>query len=151
MDSSAWLNIDERADAVKCWPLVIALITQQRLVAPAEVIEEIKVNESAWERLHTYEAALRGALTTGDSYLLLAGRIAWAHPGISGIRSRKTKADPFVVALAELERFTVVTNETTLKRPSRKIPTVCKARGVQCIPLDDMLVAEWERAQVTSP
>jgi hypothetical protein len=142
MDTSSWLNVDERHDADISWPLLIKLIQQQRLVAPAEVIEEVKVNEAAWARLQAYESALKGALTTGDQYLLLAGQIAFAHPGIAGIRSRKTKADPFVIALAKLEGFTVVTNETTRRRPNRKMPTVCAKQRVACISLATMLATE---------
>jgi hypothetical protein len=146
VDSSAWLNIDERPDADGAWVLVIALIKEQRIVAPAEVIDEIKLNDDAWARLHQFEAMLKGAIRTGDQYLLLAGRIALAHPGISGLRSRRTKADPFVIALAELERFTVVTNETTTHRPNRKIPTVCDKRKVLWMPLAQMLAEESARA-----
>jgi hypothetical protein len=61
---------------------------------------------------------------------------------MAGLRSRRTKADPFVIALAELLNYTVVTDETTARRPSRKIPHVCGKRGVLCICLAEPLECE---------
>jgi hypothetical protein len=47
----------------------------------------------------------------------------------------KTLADPYIIALAELEGYVVVTDESCNKRPNRKIPGVCKQRGIRCLTL----------------
>lgn len=143
MDSSAWFNVDERSDSSSAWMIILALIEQQRLVDPGEVVEELKLDNDLWSRLQPVESQLR-FIRSDEAYLLLAGRIAAEHPALAGIRSRKTRADPFVIALAEIERFTVVTDESS-KRPNRKIPGVCEKRNVPCISLSRMLDNESVR------
>lgn len=53
------------------------------------------------------------------------------HPRLIGIGSGRSRADPFVIALAVARDGTVVTEET-LSRSSRspRIPDVCQALGV---------------------
>jgi len=141
VDSSAWFNMSGRSDSERAWAIIITLIERERLVDPSEVIEEVKLDDEMWRRLEPYERLLR-FVRTDEAYLKLAGAIAGEFPGMACIRSRKDKADPWVVALGEIERFTVVTDETSDRRPSRKIPTACKKRGVLCISLAEMLATE---------
>lgn len=50
-------------------------------------------------------------------------------------RTDRSRADPFVIALAKVENYTVVTEEKhgTLTKP--KIPIVCEHFGIRCINL----------------
>ena len=140
VDSSAWFNIRHLQNPEHAWTIMLALIELQRLVDPGQVIDEIKLDDDVWSRLHPVEARFR--INRADEvFLLLAGRIASEHPRLAGIRSKKTKADPFVIALAELEHFTVVADES-LKRPSIKIPGVCRERKLACVSLAQLLEAE---------
>jgi hypothetical protein len=61
----------------------------------------------------------------------------------------KTPADPYIVALAELEGYVVVADETCRKRPNRKIPGVCQQRGIRCITLAEFIIEV--RADPTQP
>jgi hypothetical protein len=141
MDSSAWFNVDTLPNPDTAWAIVLALIERERLVDPSEVIEELKLDEVLWSRVQHLEGKLRFR-RSDEAYLKLAGLIASEFPGMASIRSKKNKADPWVVALAEIERFTVVTDETTERRPNRKIPTACRKRGVSCVSLLKMLADE---------
>jgi hypothetical protein len=50
-------------------------------------------------------------------------------------------ADPFVIAKAGTDGFTVVTMEK-LKPGGAKIPNICKHFNVSCITLEDFMAAE---------
>jgi hypothetical protein len=57
---------------------------------------------------------------------------------MSKARGRKNPADPYIIALAEMEKYVVVADES-LVRPNRKIPGVCKQRGIRCLSLDEFV------------
>ncbi len=51
-------------------------------------------------------------------------------------RTDRSKADPFVIALAKVENHTVVTEEKNFGTPTRpKIPIVCRHFDIPCINL----------------
>jgi hypothetical protein len=141
IDTSAWLNIDLRADAEEVWLFIVDLIEQGRIVACAEVLGELEENEIYLLRLEPYAAALKAGDRKSDDieYLIHVGKITHAHPGMSRATAQKTPADPYVVALAELEGYVVVADETCRKRPNRKIPGVCKQRQIRCKTLDEFV------------
>ena len=152
IDTSAWLNIDSRPDSEYVWGLVVALIEQGRLVACAQVIAELRGSPIYMLRIKPYEAALQaGDRSSNDpSYLQHVGRIAHEHPGMCKATGVKTPADPYVVALAELEKYIVVTDETSTRRPNRKIPGVCSQRGISCTTLDQF-VSNAANSLTTTP
>ena len=83
-------------------------------------------------------------------YLACVGRITHDHPGMSRARSEKTPADPYVVALAMVEGYVVVAEETRNRRPSRKIPGVCDKLKIKCVTLDELVASERELYEGTS-
>lgn len=143
IDTSAWINIDTRDDSGAVWRLIESLIEQGRIVACAQVLEELRENPIYLLRLHPYENALKAADRGIDDidYLMLVGRITHEHQAMCGARGRKTKADPYVVALAEIDNYVVVADETCTHKPNRKIPGVCKKRGVRYLTLAEFVVA----------
>jgi hypothetical protein len=143
IDTSAWLNIDSRKDSEDVWRLIVALIEQGRIVACAQVLGELRHSPIYMSRLKPYERALTAGDQNSDDpdYLLLVGKITHEHPAMSGATGTKTPADPYVVALAELEHYVVVCDES-MKRPSRKIPGVCLKRGIRCITLPEFIAAQ---------
>jgi hypothetical protein len=142
IDTSAWLNIDPRPDAEDVWRLVVTLIEQGRIVVCAQVLGELRDNPIYVPRLKPYERALQAGDHNGDdvAYLQHVGKITHDHPAMSKATGSKTPADPYVVALAELEGYVVVADEST-KRPNRKIPGVCQQRGIRCITLAQFISA----------
>ncbi len=140
IDSSSWFDISERPDRDEVWAVIIDVISGERVLLPTECVDEIRLDEELWARLSQLETKFRAS--GNEEVYLLAGRIAAAFPGMARIRSKKTKADPFVVALASVERALLVCHETTRKAPNRKIPTACDRFGVRCITIDDLLEIE---------
>jgi len=142
IDTSAWFNIDKRRDFEDVWRLIVCLIGQGRVVATASVLSEIRESPMYLTRLQQFEEALQAGDRKGDDleYLRRVGEITHDHPAMSGARGTKTKADPYIVALADLEKYVVVADES-LKRKNRKIPGVCIHYGIRCLTLDEFVVA----------
>lgn len=139
IDSSAWFNIDLRADCEQVWQSIYQLIADKRIVVCAEIFEEIR-NSTVYDRLKLHEAALKeGDLESADlEYLQLIGKITREHPTMSRARSRKFSADPYVIALAKLQGYTVVADESNI-RANRKIPGACHKFGVCCVTLEEFI------------
>jgi hypothetical protein len=69
------------------------------------------------------------------------------HEKLPDTRSGRSAADPFVVALAQIEGCAVVTGERRRTRSADRpnIPDVCDALGIPCITLLDLMRAEgWK-------
>jgi len=143
IDTSAWSNIDLRNDAESVWALIVTLIGQGRIIACSQVLQELRSNSFYLFRIHPYEDALLAGDRKNDDleYLAHVGRITQTYPAMCGARGPKTKADPYVVALAELDNYVVVADETCTHRPNRKIPGVCKQRKIRVLTLAEFVVA----------
>jgi uncharacterized protein DUF4411 len=142
IDTSAWLNIDLRSDSQDVWKLITWLIEQGRIVACAQVLTELRADPIYKSRLKPYERALQAGDRSGDdiAYLQHVGRVTHDHPAMSKATGWKTRADSYVVALAELEGYIVVSDETTGVKRNRKIPGACQKRGICCITLEEFVV-----------
>lgn len=146
VDTSAWLNIDLRPDSDACWSLVYKLIKDRRIIACRRVLMELKPRGLFDNKLADFEETLvDGCRDTGTAdidYLRKVGEITRRFPGMSRPRSRKTPADPYVVALAYMDGYTVVVDETMTNRPTRKIPTACDALKIPWMPLSRFIATE---------
>ena len=143
IDTSAWFDIDARSDSEDIWLLIVALIEQGRIVACAPVLGELRADPVYKSRLKPYEAALQAGDRNSDdiAYLQHVGKVTHAHPAMSKATGSKTPADPYIVALAELDGYVVVTRATRMIKPNRKIPGVCQQRGIRCLTLDEFITA----------
>ncbi len=63
------------------------------------------------------------------------------YSGLVTAGKEKFQADPFVIALAKVGRYTVITEETGIGSLG-KIPGVCNAMKVECINLMQLIDAE---------
>src|SRR5438045_3442220 len=110
IDTSAWLNIDLRPDSEDVWQLIVGLTNEERVVACAQVLQELRDHPIYMLRLKPCEEALRAGdhRSNDPDYLLHVGKIAHAHPAMSKVVGWRTPADPYLIALAELEGYIVV-------------------------------------------
>jgi hypothetical protein len=85
VDTSAWLNIDRRADSDDVWVLVTALVQRGRIVACSRVLAELRVDPIYPTRFKPFEVALRvGDCAPDDvSYLMRVGQITHDFPAMS--------------------------------------------------------------------
>jgi Domain of unknown function (DUF4411) len=140
IDTSAWLNIGSRSDSEDVWMTIIGLIEKGRIFTCAQVLTELRDDPIYLLRLKPYEKALLAGDRDDPDYLRHVGKITHDYPSMSRATSSKTPADPYVVALADLERYVVVADETA-KRPNRKIPGVCAQRRIRCLTLAQFVAA----------
>jgi hypothetical protein len=63
IDTSAWLNIEERSDRDDVWRIIFDLVEQGRVVVCAPVIAELKTNPIYLAKLKPYERALTRAMS----------------------------------------------------------------------------------------
>ena len=98
----------------------------------AEVLAELEEKDDdllAWVRER--EEFL---ISTDEMVQLRTTEINDQFPDLVDTERERSLADPFVIAVAEIHKGTVVTYEKHRASPSKphKIPDVCQARGLDC-------------------
>jgi uncharacterized protein DUF4411 len=114
------------------WDGIDRLISSPRLLASDEVFQEIKKKD---DDLYEWVKARPGLFRPLDREIQAAVReVLRRFPRLINTQRGRNQADPFVIALAQVEHGTVVTNEVHLGSIDRpRIPDVCDALGVPCI------------------
>ncbi len=126
------------------WDKLAELAANGSIRAPVDVRDEL---EEQKDDLYRWAKGLDDFFVDPDRALLEKSKeIVNAHMGLIKPHSPKSGADPFVIALAEINRVPVVTYETRVKaNAASKIPNVCDARGIRVVALVDVLKAEGFR------
>lgn len=142
VDTSAWANIKHKPNADEVFALIVKLIEDGRLFTCARVLGELRP-DPIYSKVNKYRKALLAKDgRMGDvEFLQTVGKITHDHATLCKARSRKEPADPYVLAVALLEDYIVVADEST-KRRSRKIPGACEKLGISCMTLDEFIAAE---------
>ena len=145
IDSSAlldgWVRHYPPEHFPSLWDRVRALIGEGRFLVSEEVFVEINEHDdslSAWLNARQDQVVVP---TTGE----VAGvvrQILAAHERLAMSGPGRNRADPFVIAVANIRSATVVTGEKggTPNRP--KIPSVCAALDIRCIGLLELIQIE---------
>jgi hypothetical protein len=148
VDASSWISIEGHPAQNRILHRVVELIESGRIECPPEAWDEVLKCPWVHAWLDQYRDRLIKRHRQNGDYLALVGEIAHRFPTMSGVRGRKNKADPYVIANAvhgnrvtSDARFVVVANEGVGNR--RKIPTACADYQVHCLTLMEMLRREW--------
>lgn len=142
-DTSAYINGRRDHYPVETFPSVWQLVAEAmddgRVIAPREVLNELKAKDDetcAWAK----ERAER-FVEPSEDVQREAGVILGMLPN-PGVRDG---ADPFVVAEAKVRGFTVVTYEgrsfsgVQTKNWAKRMPGICRQVGVECRTLPEAL------------
>jgi hypothetical protein len=124
------------------WARLEAVIKEGRMVAVDEVLVELKrkVSDGAdrWAKDQDgLFVPLEASIQTAASAILRQ------FPKLVDTRKDRMSADPFVIALAQVQGCTVVTGErpsTSLQKPN--IPDVCAVLNVRCLSMMELFRAE---------
>jgi hypothetical protein len=140
VDTSSWLNVDSLPNSEDAWVEIQRLIKVGRIFTCPQVLVELHDDPIYLLRIKPFEKALLagGGRNNDPLYLLRVGRITHDYPAMSKATSSKTPADPYIIALAQMEGYVVVADEGT-KRINRKIPGVCQRLGIRCILIAQMI------------
>jgi hypothetical protein len=135
-DTSAYLNGWRDHYPPKTFPSVWKLIEDamvgQRIIAPREVLNELKRKDdevASWAKTRAELFVEPSGQVQSEAGIILA---MLPNPGI------RDGADPFVVAEAKVRRMTVVTYEgrsfsgVPTKNWSKRMPGICQKVGVEC-------------------
>ena len=142
-DTSAWLDIESLPKCDEIWAAIRSLVNDGRVSTCAQVLGELRDDSIYLLRIKPMEKALlNGDASGGDiEFLQRVGRITHDFPSMSKATGTKTPADPYVVALAQMNKYTVVADESK-RRKNRKIPGVCEQLGICCVTLKGFILAE---------
>jgi Domain of unknown function (DUF4411) len=123
------------------WKLFEGAIENGKLSAPTPVLDE---TDRKSKELYEWLQDRNGLFVELDEAVQLEVKTILAkHPRLVMEKKQRYAADPFVIALAKQNSFTVVTDEKptrALNRPN--IPDVCDDYGVPCIGLLQLIKLE---------
>ncbi len=141
-DSSAFINGTRHYyfDTMRAvWTLIEEAIDDDRIIVPREVYREVVDQEDEISDLvKGHKAAVA---EPSRDVQIRAGQLQLQFPK-PGLRDR---ADPFVMAEAEIRQFTVVTYEgitfsgAPAKGADKKLPAICGRAGISCSTLPQAL------------
>jgi hypothetical protein len=125
----------------KFWDRMDALISAERLIAPVEVLIEMRKKS---EELHAWLKARQWMFRElDDAVQIEAAKVLAQFPRLVGEKKLRTSADPFVIALARVEGLALVTDEKPTGSMSRpNIPDVCSALSMKAMGVLDLIKAE---------
>ena len=140
----SWRRVYPPASFPALWERLDEIYDLGRLFASEEVLRELEKKDDA---VHAWAAERRDLfLPMNDGVVAQAQAIMSQYPTWAknfGATSRN-RADPFVVALAKVNGWVVVTyekpNAGSITRP--KIPYVCRELDVECIAPVELITRE---------
>lgn len=122
------------------------LVASGKIFAPIRVQDEI--NSVGSSGLKQWAKTNKNIFLQHDTQLQTeANNIQAAYPDLIDTTTTYDEADRWIIALAKIKEFTVVTHETSVhkkKNPLRKlyVPDVCRAMNVHCIEFLELLRQE---------
>lgn len=125
------------------WGRVDGLIDEGRLFASEEVWEELQKRDeagAAWMAPRRYRI-----LVPTDAAVTSLVKELLRHPDHKLLVMNgkgRSRADPFVIAVAELRGAIVVTGEVMGSERRPRIPNVCEGRGIEWIPFLEIIKRE---------
>lgn len=123
------------------WTRIEGLIQAGRLVSPVEVRNELSKRS---DELHAWLKARPAMFRELEEPIqIAAAQILGQFPRLVGERKLRTSADPFVIAMARVEGFQIVTDEKPTGSMSRpNIPDVCTALSMTTMDVLQLIRAE---------
>jgi hypothetical protein len=141
---AAWQESYPPENFPRVWERFDSLIAEGRLVAPVEVLRETSKRS---DELHAWLKERDGMFRELEEAIQIeAANVLANYPRLVGERKLRTSADPFVVALARVEGFQIVTDEKptgNLNRPN--IPDVCADMGGMLPPMNVLQLIRAEK------
>lgn len=126
------------------WKMIGENIENGKIIICEAVFNEIKKSVELKEWLDNYKKLIASCYS--DKVLIEAKIIINEYPKLIDINNPSDQSDPYVIALAKLNRFTVLTNEKYSEGGKKtKIPYICKKMLINCINIHDFYIKEgWK-------
>jgi hypothetical protein len=137
----AWVRSYPPDAFPRLWEEFDTLITDGRMIAPEEVLDELKAQDDDL-LMWTKKRIANLIIPTSRALMLEARTILTDHPLLAKSGTGRSAADPFVIGLASLVGCTLVTQEQGGSANKPRIPFVCRNRGIDCVSLLEVIRAE---------
>jgi hypothetical protein len=147
-DTSAFINGWHRyyhPENFPVWSDIEELSLQGRVIATEEVLVELEKQED--DEVFAWAIARPHIFRPIDEQIQIVTRdILREHPRLVDNRKLRSRADPFVIALAQIEGAAVVTYEDYSHNATKpKIPNVCQALHIPWMTLLHLIKQEGWR------
>ena len=145
--SSGWRRHYPRGNFPSLWKDIEAFIGGGSLIAPDEVLEELK---RGGDDLYDWARTQSGLFVPHDADIQNTVSSILANPEHAKLLYTQDAlnpavADPFVIATAKVHGCAVISNEVRLSSPSpkkNKIPNVCDDLGIAHISFLDLIIEQ---------
>lgn len=138
---AAWQERYPIENFPRFWEKMEGLIAKKRLVSPIDVLNEIQKRSDELHKWLKVQPEMFRELE--NAIQIEAAQVLSQFPRLVGEKKLRTSADPFVIALAKVEGFQIVTEEKPTGNNSKpNIPDVCLGMNLKCIGLLDLIKAE---------
>lgn len=140
--ASSWRRY-YRPDAFRpLWEKIGSMVKDGVILIPDEVKKEIGAGKD--ELVAWIKTNCANSVSISKEQLEIVAEIVNKYPGVSQYKKpRPNHADPFVVAVAKINKITVVTYEGpngSTQNPS--IPSLCGEYGIECCTMADFFKKE---------
>jgi hypothetical protein len=137
---AAWYERYKPNRFPKLWEQLDQLITEGRLVSSTLVLRECSKQRS--EELRGWLKPREAMFVTPDETVQgQVNHIVNTYTALVATGKEKFQADPFVIAQAKVNGYTVITEETGVGSLS-KIPGVCAVMKIECLNLMQLIDEE---------
>jgi hypothetical protein len=114
------------------WKMIGENIENGKIIICEAVFGEIKKSVELKQWLEKYKKLIEPCYS--DKVLIEAKVIINNYPKLIEINNPSDQSDPYVIALAKLNSFTVLTNEKySVGGKKTRIPFICKEMSIKCI------------------
>lgn len=126
------------------WKMIGENIENGKIIICEVVFNEIKKSVELKQWLNNYKKLIEPCYS--DKVLIEAKIIINEYPKLIDINNPSDQSDPYVIALAKLNGFTVLTNEKYSEGGKKtKISYICKKMSINCINTHDFYRSEnWK-------
>ena len=113
-------------------------ITNGQVIAPMFVHDELKRKEG--DQLYAWADSNVSMFTPMEAKLQIAQKtIVNRYPRLISEAKNRSLCDPWVIALAQINQCTVVSEENRGGNSTPKIPDVCDGFGIKCLKVADLI------------
>ncbi|MGH9633148.1 MAG: DUF4411 family protein [Bryobacteraceae bacterium] len=120
---AAWQERYPIENFPKFWEKMEGLIVKKRLVSPIDVLNEIQKRS---DELHKWlKVQTDMFMELDDAIQIEAANVLSKFPRLVGEKKLRTSADPFVIALARVKGFQIVTEEKPTGNNNKRISRTC--------------------------
>lgn len=125
------------------WLRIERVIDDQSLMMPEEVLGELYIGA---DEAYKYAKSKNGFVVSLDTYQINAAQtLVNKYPNMVNYNTWKNSADPFLIALAQVRKAVVITQEKVRNEEQLRVPNICRWNGVRCINFVDFLAEqEWD-------